>query len=259
MQHKPTVTGTLSPGGTALPAVQWTDGVLITPLIPALAPFLAATRVPLWCPDAVPSWFVHQAAGDKTMYALWVPSAHWTARTAAYAAKHGAGRVYSIEHEAWLEYDLPAALAPFILAVGSETWRPAGTIAIDWANHEYDADAHFGGDVAAMQARYACRATRTVALAMLAVVPPLEGNGYARALLDFAESGWAWRVGFKGCEGWEAKGENVVKRITLATELANERNVKMYETKRGYARTGVAPMEWGEAVFFAKEYVDRVE
>ncbi|KAI9164296.1 hypothetical protein H9P43_008125 [Blastocladiella emersonii ATCC 22665] len=246
-----TVGGTLAPSNKPLPAVVWRDGVLISPLVDTLEPFLLASRIPVWHPGSVPKWMAHQRAGDRAMYVLWVPSGAWLAGFAAFEAEHGTGRVYSIERGEWIDYDLRGATEDFTLTLedGSE-WRPAGTIAVDFANYDYDLAA-FNGDAHAMRTAYACRETGTVALSMLAVLPTVGGAGHGRDLLDFAES-WAVRVGFPAGP-WRVE-DGQVKALALCTLSATERNVSMY-LRRGYTAMGEYELYWGRATFFVKRVV----
>ncbi|ORZ29804.1 hypothetical protein BCR44DRAFT_1504886 [Catenaria anguillulae PL171] len=260
-----------------LPQLFWRDSVIITPLTRSLSDFFLATRLVTWDAHAVESSFMHQNAGSRLLFALWIPENDWLTSIASYESKHGKGqgKMYAIDDEEWIHFDLHST-CPAVLDPAGVKYLPVATIAVDFDNLTYDLQKDFGGNEALMKASCACRETHVGYICMLAVLPQFQGRGYARDCMDFAEE-WVLRRGWtcedvsevdgvaSGVQQWlqSSKGQEIAaspiprrlppcRAIALVTEARNKKNNQFYQ-RRGYKETHMARQDGWTARFYVKE------
>ncbi|KAJ3364280.1 hypothetical protein GGF32_002251 [Allomyces javanicus] len=263
------LTGTLASGSAQIDVYPWEGGMVMTELSDSLRPFFKLTREVTWNSSLewIDKYYESHRRGFRTIYVAWVPADVARAHLTAFLAAHGPKGMICIETDEPLDVDVEDLITNNgqILSVPatSTTYWPIGTIAVDWDNTDY-ATSIFGG---VDQARdlYSCRATGVAAISVLAIPPPFQGRGYAKAMLDFSEQYAAGRLGAPSrppapYELGEDEDEMVpahtlVRKLALHTSFRDKRNNRIYQ-RRGYTKTFVHDQGWGLAQFYVKDYVE---
>ncbi|KAI9219540.1 hypothetical protein BC828DRAFT_406611 [Blastocladiella britannica] len=270
-----TATGTT----TTLPLLHWQQGQIITPLTRDLTRFLYATRKITYNAEQIPKAFELQDAGDRLIFALWIPEHTFTKYLESYetTSGHGRGKIMSWdEDDAFIPFDLREECTP--MDIGGEPWRPVGVVAAEYVNYDYTVD-KFGGDEDKWSRFYASRATRTASICMLAVPFPFEKRGFGSSLLDFVEE-WVIRHGLTVEDARRVMfddeseyGRALIKEggpAVIEARLGGETTrslpcypnialctihyrAVMYE-KRGYKETIRVKEHWGMCVFLHKVF-----
>ncbi|KAJ3368295.1 hypothetical protein GGF31_006526 [Allomyces arbusculus] len=263
------LTGTVACDSVEVDVYPWEGGMVMTELIASLRPFFTLTREATWNSSLewIENYFESHRRGFRTIYVAWVPADTARAQLSAFLAAHGPKGIICIETDEPLDVDVEDLITAngqvlSVPATNTSYW-PIGTIAVDWDNTDY-ASSIFGG---LEQARglYSCRATGVAAISVLAIPPPFQGRGYAKALLDFSEQYAAGRLGAPPrppapYELGESEDEVVparmpVRKLALHTSFRDKRNNRIYQ-RRGYTKTFVHDQGWGLAQFYVKDYVE---
>ncbi|KNE64806.1 hypothetical protein AMAG_10146 [Allomyces macrogynus ATCC 38327] len=246
------LTGTMACDSAEVEVYPWEGGMVMTELTDSLRPFFKLTRDVTWNSSLewIENYYESHRRGFRTIYVAWVPADKARANLTAFLAEHGPKGIICIETDEPLDVDVEDLISANgqVLSVPatSTSYWPIGTVAVDWDNTDY-ASSIFGGlDQARDQ--YSCRATGVAAISVLAIPPPFQGRGYAKALLDFSEQYAAGRLGAPSrppapYELGEDEDEVVpahtpVRKLALHTSFRDKRNNRIYQ-RRGYTPTFV--------------------